>query len=208
MELMLFDAARGGAPMEFLPASPEVDARVESCQRMVFSFAKRIHSRYPRVDFEEIVSYLQRVLWRSASTYDPTLGVKFSTFAFNGLKFGIRNIGERFRTRRRLQTRSLNTKFDFEGSPSVLNALAEAEEASDRESSLAREIAQLDPRTQHIIDGRFNRGLTLEQVGEELKITKEYVRQLQNKALATLRRRLGVDDPDAPTPPRPTVSVP
>ena len=64
-----------------------------------------------------------------------------------------------------------------------------AEQMRSRE--LAKALAQLNPRMQHVITKRF--GLdgqapqTLEQVGSELGITRERVRQLESRALRELR---------------------
>jgi RNA polymerase primary sigma factor len=60
-----------------------------------------------------------------------------------------------------------------------------------RSRELAKALAQLNPRMQHVISRRF--GLdgqvpqTLEQVGSELGITRERVRQLESRALRELR---------------------
>src|SRR5436190_19620720 len=60
-----------------------------------------------------------------------------------------------------------------------------------RSRELAKALAQLNPRMQHVISRRF--GLdgqvpqTLEQVGSELGITRERVRQLEARALRELR---------------------
>src|SRR3954451_9144131 len=64
-----------------------------------------------------------------------------------------------------------------------------AEQMRSRE--LAKALAKLNPRMQHVISRRF--GLdgqapqTLEQVGSELGITRERVRQLESRALRELR---------------------
>jgi RNA polymerase primary sigma factor len=60
-----------------------------------------------------------------------------------------------------------------------------------RSSDLARAIDRLNPRMRHVVERRF--GLdgkppqTLEEVGAELGITRERVRQLETKALRELR---------------------
>jgi RNA polymerase primary sigma factor len=58
-------------------------------------------------------------------------------------------------------------------------------------------LAELEPREQAILRGRF--GLdgdgerTLGEIGGQIGITREYVRQLQNRALKKLRNRLSLD---------------
>jgi RNA polymerase primary sigma factor len=60
-----------------------------------------------------------------------------------------------------------------------------------RSTELARALAQLKPRLQRVLVLRFgldgSSGRTLEQVGAELGITRERVRQLETRALRELR---------------------
>jgi RNA polymerase primary sigma factor len=60
-----------------------------------------------------------------------------------------------------------------------------------RSTELARALAQLKPRLQRVLVLRFgldgSLGRTLEQVGVELGITRERVRQLETSALRELR---------------------
>jgi RNA polymerase primary sigma factor len=59
---------------------------------------------------------------------------------------------------------------------------------------LSQCVAKLDPRAQHVLKWRF--GLngrnkrTLNQVGAQLGVTRERIRQIQNKALAILRKEI------------------
>ena len=61
-----------------------------------------------------------------------------------------------------------------------------------REAKVARMLECLDAREQRIIVRRFGlrRGeeLTLKQVGAELGVTKERIRQIEARALSKLRR--------------------
>lgn len=59
-------------------------------------------------------------------------------------------------------------------------------------------IQELDPREAEILTLRFgldgNKPLTLEQVGKRFKVTRERIRQIQNIALAKLRRLMEKQD--------------
>jgi RNA polymerase sigma factor (sigma-70 family) len=48
-------------------------------------------------------------------------------------------------------------------------------------------VGTLTERQQLIIDARFNRGLTYEETGREMRVTKERVRQLEAKAIRRLQ---------------------
>jgi RNA polymerase primary sigma factor len=65
-------------------------------------------------------------------------------------------------------------------------------------------LSILDDRERRIIDERFGlngrTALTLEEVGREFGVTRERIRQLQNSALAKMRRALGKKEKPLPLP--------
>ncbi len=78
------------------------------------------------------------------------------------------------------------------------SAVSPIERVADtqRSTALARALDQLEPREREIVRLRFGLGAeaphTLEEIGERLDLTRERIRQIEGKALATLRR-LAVD---------------
>ena len=56
-----------------------------------------------------------------------------------------------------------------------------------REAALESVIGTLTEREQAVIDLRFRRGMTLDEVGKELGVTRERVRQIEAKAVRKLR---------------------
>ena len=60
--------------------------------------------------------------------------------------------------------------------------------------NLAIGLALLPPRERRIIEARFLEKKTLAQVGVELRLTRERVRQLQKQALRFLRAWLGAPE--------------
>lgn len=77
-----------------------------------------------------------------------------------------------------------------ENSVNPLDALKDTSEKSD----LHRMISQLEPREAEILRYRFGLDgydeLTLEEVGQKFKVTRERIRQLQNIALSKMRRAM------------------
>ena len=76
--------------------------------------------------------------------------------------------------------------------PSPEDVVTGMRDASTRSQWLAEALAELSPRERTIIDQRRLRdeGATLEELGRELGVSKERVRQLENRALMKLRDRL------------------
>ena len=69
------------------------------------------------------------------------------------------------------------------------------ETEANRKTKIAKALKELTPREQEVIGGRFFAGVskTLQDVGDELGITRERVRQLESNALKKLHKILGAD---------------
>ncbi len=69
------------------------------------------------------------------------------------------------------------------------------ETETNRKTMIAKALKELTPREQEVIGGRFFAGVskTLQDVGDELGITRERVRQLESNALKKLHKILGAD---------------
>ena len=69
------------------------------------------------------------------------------------------------------------------------------ETEANRKTIIAKALKELTPREQEVIGGRFFAGVskTLQDVGDELGITRERVRQLESNALKKLHKILGAD---------------
>ena len=149
--------------------------------RLVVSIAKRQFG--PGETFFELVSDGNMSLMRAVEKFDFARGYKFSTYAsWAIMKNFARTIPDRFRHCDRFRTSQSEA---FEGATDVRPDAREQERAqSQREAQVARILARLDPREQKIIIRRYglHRGrepLTLKQVGVEMGVTKERIRQIQ-----------------------------
>ena len=157
-------------------------------------------SRLTGVDFAELISEGQLALLRSVEKYDCMRGFKFSTYACRAILTSIsRAVALMARHRARYPTeydpdlqRSdfLETKRDH----------VEASCVQELAGILAGNSAGLTVAERRVLWERFGmRGgsrrassdpKTLRQVAEVFGVTKERVRQIQNKALAKLRHAL------------------
>ncbi len=64
-------------------------------------------------------------------------------------------------------------------------------EAHERANQLRTALAGLTEEQQHVINLRFNLGLSLEETAQQMKKNVNAIKQLQLRALAALNRRMG-----------------
>jgi RNA polymerase primary sigma factor/RNA polymerase sigma factor len=158
--------------------------------RLVVSIAKR-HVK-PDQNFFELVSDGNLSLLRAVEKFDYARGNKFSTYAsWAIMKNFARTIPGEYRQRDRFRT-SYDELFDLTQEKRS-NPTIEENLQQDRLSKIQRVLSRLDERERAIIVGRF--GLdhtkepqTLKEVGEELGVTKERIRQIEARALTKLRQ--------------------
>ncbi len=157
--------------------------------RLVVSIAKKRVT--PDQNFFELVSDGNLSLLRAIEKFDYARGNKFSTYAsWAIMKNFARTIPSEYRQRDRFRT-SHDELFDMT-QENRANPTIEETIQRDRVSKINRVLERLDERERQIIVGRF--GLdhsqeprTLKEVGAELGVTKERIRQIEARALNKLR---------------------
>ena len=146
----------------------------------------------PDQNFFELVSDGNVSLLRAIEKFDYSRGNKFSTYAsWAIMKNFARTIPGEYRQRDRFRT-SHDELFaatqETRGNPTL-----ELHAQDDRISKISRILKKLDDREKQIIIGRFGldhtrEPLTLKEVGAELGVTKERIRQIEARALNKLRQ--------------------
>jgi RNA polymerase sigma factor (sigma-70 family) len=188
---------------------------------LVLAMAKR--TRLGDIDFAEIVSEGNMALLRAIDKFNVERGFKFSTYA-------CRAILKAF-SRTALKSNRHKTRFpvefepDFEKSDWADRRRDQVEEdcVDELKQIVDRNLAELSNIEQTVIRRRFNweqdeeSPLTLEEVGQIIGVTKERVRQIQNKALTKIRqvmedgvlrtRTKPIADPELPAPSEESVAV-
>ncbi len=162
---------------------------VQANLRLVVSIAKRHVSAVD--DFFGLISDGNMSLIRAVEKFDYSRGNKFSTYAsWAIMKNFARTIPDEFKQRDRYRTSfdELFASRQDERSDQV----AEESAQKARERQIGRMLSHLDDREQKIIISRFGldhrqEPLTLKEVGAEMGVTKERVRQLEARALTKLR---------------------
>ncbi len=169
---------------------------------LVLAMGKR--TRVIGVDFSDLISEGNMALLRSVDKFDCGRGFKFSTYA-------CRAILKSF-SRAAMRASRYRGHFPTEFDPNLERGDQLERKREDVESEcvdelkiiLGRNSANLNEVEQKVIRARFaldrtiledeyERPKTLEQVGSMIGVTKERVRQIQNKALIKLRAVLETD---------------
>jgi len=172
---------------------------------LVLAMAKR--TRLGDVDFAEIVSEGNMALIRAVDKFSVDRGFKFSTYA-------CRAILKAF-SRTSLKSARHRTRFPVEFEPDMEKSdwqdrrrgAVEEDCVDELRAIVDRNLADLSSVEETVIRRRFNwqqqeeSPLTLEEVGQIIGVTKERVRQIQNKALMKIRGVL--EDGVLRTKPRP-----
>jgi RNA polymerase sigma factor (sigma-70 family) len=172
---------------------------------LVLAMAKR--TRLGDVDFAEVVSEGNMALIRAVDKFNVDKGFKFSTYACRAiLKAFSRTAMKHSRHRQRFPV-------EFEPDLEKSNWLETKREdirddcVFELKTIVDRNLADLTEVEEQVLRKRFNweqeanNPLTLEQVGKIIGVTKERVRQIQNKALIKIRKLMeeGVLRADART---------
>jgi len=167
---------------------------------LVLAMSKR--SRLGNMDYAELISEGNMALLRSVDKFDCGRGFKFSTYACRAILKSFSRVA--------MKTSRYRGRFPTEFDPSLersdyLDTVRDEQEADcvdELQQILARNTAELNEVEFKVIQARFALGeaanseavpKTLEQVGLLIGVTKERVRQIQNRALAKLRTKLQDD---------------
>jgi RNA polymerase sigma factor (sigma-70 family) len=158
---------------------------------LVLAMAKR--TRLGDTDFAEIVSEGNMALLRAVDKFNVERGFKFSTYA-------CRAILKAF-SRTAMKSSRHKSRFPVEFEPDLEKSdwtdrkrdQVEEDCVDELKQIVDRNLAELSDVEQTVIRRRFNwqqqeeNPLTLEEVGKIIGVTKERVRQIQNKALIKIR---------------------
>jgi len=169
---------------------------------LVLAMAKR--TRLGNIDYAELISEGNMALLRSADKFDCGRGFKFSTYACRAILKSFSRVA--------MKASRYRSQFPTEFDPSLEKSdhnerqreALEADCVDELKTILGRNLAGLNEVEVKVLKARFaldrtdddnaeSAPKTLEQVGMLIGVTKERVRQIQNRALSKLRLALQDD---------------
>ncbi len=157
--------------------------------RLVVSIAKRHVGQGD--NFFELVSDGNMSLIRAVEKFDFARGNKFSTYAsWAIMKNFARTIPDEHRHRDRFRTS--HSEMFYSTEEHRTDQYEQESAQSQRERQIGKILGRLDEREQKIIISRFgldhgHEPQTLKEVGAEMGVTKERIRQIEARALNKLR---------------------
>ena len=169
-----------------MPDPSERNKLVLSCWPMAKATARQWKFRQQRViDNEDASQEAVLHLCHAADVFDPSRGLKFSTLAHYAIRGGVS------RARKQILRH---------GHAALVFDVADDDDAPplDEATDLARlhaALAMLRPRHRLVMELRFGIGgerppMILEEIGAELGVTRERIRQIEAVALERLRKLL------------------
>ena len=163
-------------------AAQAVQQAMEQHDGLVHAFIQRQGGG--DISYEEALQAGRIGLWRAIQGYDPARGTTFSTYAWVAICRQIHRRAKELRRGTPVEVQDLPTS-------SVVPDPAEALDKKLTRGVLHDLVNQLPPHLRRVIVGRYGLGeelpCTLQELGRELGLSGERVRQLQQEALAWLR---------------------
>ncbi|MBC7782781.1 MAG: sigma-70 family RNA polymerase sigma factor [Burkholderiales bacterium] len=159
---------------------------------LVLAMAKR--TRLGDIDFAEIVSEGNMALLRAVEKFNVGRGFKFSTYACRAILKAFSRASQKHNRHRQRFPLEFEPEYEKSDWSDKKRDAVQDDLVDELKQIVDRNLAELSSIEQTVIKQRFNWSqeqdspLTLEQVGRIIGVTKERVRQIQNKALIKIRR--------------------
>lgn len=165
---------------------------------LVLAMAKR--TRIPGVDLTDLISEGNLALLRAVLKFDCARGYKFSTYACRSILKSFSRVASRAARHRGYFPTEFDPELEKGDYLEQRRVTLEGDCISELKAIMEQNAAGLTDVERAVIQARFaldedaddlaGKAKTLEEVGALIGVTKERVRQIQNKALGKLRAAL------------------
>jgi RNA polymerase sigma factor (sigma-70 family) len=165
---------------------------IECNMRLALSIAKKFQAS--GCDLDDLIQESSIGLMKAVDKFDWRRGFKFSTYACRSILKAFSRFGIKLVKHRQRFPSEFDPEFEKSNFLELRRAEHERESAAEVRHLVESDRAELSEVERSVIYHRFGLdgptgqpSLTLEQVGQMIGVTKERVRQIQNKALEKLR---------------------
>ncbi|MBN2562773.1 MAG: sigma-70 family RNA polymerase sigma factor [Phycisphaerae bacterium] len=170
---------------------------IEANLGLVYDLVGR--SRFDSLDRDEMSSEGMMALLRAADTFDPWRGYRFSTYACNAIIRAFSRSALQDSKRRSRIAGSYEVDFEESDTVEARHADQRALFAERLQQILRLDNAALTEVEKTVLARRFpfeegRTRQTLEDIGKQMRVSKERVRQIQLSAIAKLRLAVVNDD--------------
>jgi RNA polymerase primary sigma factor len=202
MHLALFQAAAVRAAITSAPSFPRADLdellrlanradRIRNTLATVFSkLALSIAAQFANTHnpLDELMSESHEAVLRAVAKFDPDRSFRFSTYLTDAVR---RQLLRFLQRRQRDRQRTFSTSDDTTLPDTGRWTLAYEQRITRNVQDVERLLLELNPRDRYVIRSRFGWGRefeprTLQEIAAELGVTRERVRQLEQRALKKL----------------------
>lgn len=171
---------------------------IEQCQGLVRSLAVRIHRKLPaRIELDDLIAYGELGLLEAAQSFNPRRGCQFSTFAYYRIRGaiydGAAKMGWGVSLSQPPQDEGGAASRCLEDTSQTLpSATAMETEMSEK---LHEMVDTLPQAAADLIRATYFEGLTLEEAGRRLGLSKSWASRVRTRALQSLARSLADESP-------------
>jgi RNA polymerase primary sigma factor len=159
---------------------------------LVLAMARRVN--YAGVELTDLISEGSMALLRATEKFDCSRGWKFSTYACRAILKAFSRAAKQSYRYRSFFPAQLDTSLEKDNHVEHRREEVRDDWIDEVRVIMGKNLADLSAIEQSVVQMRFslNRDsagpLTLKEVGDKLGLTKERIRQIQNKALIKLRQ--------------------
>lgn len=167
-------------------------SKIVTCNMgLVLSMVQKVS--YPGVEFADLISEGSMALLRAVEKFDCSRGFKFSTYACRAILKGFSRAAKQNYRYRNLFPTQLETSMEKDNKTERERQEVQENLIDEVQAIMNANLADLSEIEKSVVEMRFSLRedqavpMTLKQVGARLGLTKERIRQIQNKALSKLR---------------------
>lgn len=133
----------------------------------VQSIMTKVSNRYRRsIDFDDIDSISMDTLWTCVDKYDPSKGMKFTSYLYQQLSYAFKN-----------KIKKKNPLYNN------IENLEKIDEDFDNQMEVAEFLVGLDDDVIKIIEQRFYKNMTMVEIGQTNGYSRETARRRVQKAV-------------------------